>query len=445
MLFHQAVALVAASIWTLVTASPLPHLEADDIPAAIIPAATTTPCASAAGPQVTHESGGDEHVVILANNSPHPHDILNRIALDPSHTDVKYVFNNSAFSGFVANMHNTSASALNAMDDVSNVEQSVEITTLDTAQTRPDSPWGLQRVSSSSAVSGDPENIQYTYSFDPNSPLGQGVDVYVVDTGLNSGNVAFQGRVQQGWGFDSTTSDGDGHGTHTAGTAAGYPFGLASNANIIPVKVLGSNGAGSSSDTVAGINYVVQEHDSRKAAGGFKGSVMSMSWGLSQSSNAINTAIQAASAAGVHTAVAAGNSGDDACGTSPAQIGGPQNPNSAVVTVGSVGQSNAVSSFSNTGNCVDLYAPGENIVSAWVGGSNMVNSLSGTSMSTPHVSGLMAVLVSEDASLAQDPVTMKKKILSMALSGQVNGNLRGGPGLLMNNGVVDGTGTEGIL
>ena len=430
--FFQSVAL-AAHLTTFIYASPLPQSASS----------------SAAYPQVTHQPGGDEHVVILSNDCPHPDTVLNRIGLNCEHSDVKYVFKNSAFQGFAANLHNTSTSALGGMNDVQNVEQSIQVTSMDAteaAATRPESPWGLQRVSSASTVSGNPTAIQYTYSYDSSSALGQGVDMYIVDTGLNSENVAFSGRVQTGWGYTNETSDGDGHGTHTAGTSAGFPFGLASNANIYPVKVLGSNGAGSSSDTVAGIDYVIQQHDARKTQGGFAGSVMSMSWGLSESSTAINTAIQGASAAGIHTAVAAGNSGADACGISPAQLGGSKNPNSAIVTVGSVGMSNTISYFSNNGACVDLYAPGEQIMSAWIGGANMVNSLSGTSMSTPHVSGLMAVMCSEDPTVQQNPALLKSRILSLALQGQISGNAgTGGQALLLNNGITDGTGVEGIL
>lgn len=419
-----------------------------------------SPSSSAQQPQVSHQSGGEEHIVILSANCPHPENVLKQIDLTSNHDDVQHMYSNSAFQGFAANLHNTSVHALNGMDDVTHVERAVSIQSYlntvttaasgsvkNTAQTRQQSPWGLQRVSSASTVSGDPQAVQYTYSYDPSSALGKGVDLYVVDTGINTANAAFNGRARTGYSFMNDTSDGDGHGTHTAGTAAGLPFGLASNANIVGVKVLGSNGAGKSSDTIAGIDYVVQQHDARKgSAAGFVGSVMSMSWGLSESSPAINTAIQSASQAGIHVAVAAGNSGVDACGTSPAQIGGPKNPGSAVVTVGSVGMTNAVSSFSNNGQCVDLYAPGENIVSAWTGGVNMVNSLSGTSMSTPHVSGLMAVMCSEDSSVAQNPSALKAKLMSLTLKGQISGNVgAGGQGLLLNNGITDGTGAEGLL
>lgn len=445
MKFLQSIAL-AVNLAACAHATPLPQQNGP------------SPSSSATQPQVSHQSGGDEHIVILSADCPHPENVLNKIDLSSDHNDVQYTYKNSAFQGFAANLHNASVQALGVMDDVSHVERTVSIqsrlngasvsgrSSSQPASTRGQSPWGLQRVSSASTVSGNPEAVQYTYSFDPTSSLGKGVDLYVVDTGINEANAAFQGRAKSGYSFMvNDTSDGDGHGTHTAGTAAGFPFGLASSANVIAVKVLGSNGAGKSSDTIAGIDYVVQQHDTQKTSAAFTASVMSMSWGLQESSPAINTAIQSASKAGIHVAVAAGNSGEDACGVSPAQLGGPKNPQSAIVTVGSVGQSNAVSSFSNNGQCVDLYAPGENIVSAWTGGVNMVNSLSGTSMSTPHVSGLMAVMCAEDASVAQNPAALKAKMMGLALKGQVAGNTGGTQGLLLNNGVTDGTGVEGLL
>lgn len=406
---------------------------------------TTTPTR----PSSTPTCSSKEHVVILAANSPHPTEVMSRVGLDPNHQDLKYTYNNSAFSGFSATIHSSSVHALSAMDDVAHVEETIQITSHSSAppqpnaKTRSSSTWGLQRISSQSTVSGNPSSLSYTYAY--TSPaLGTGVDIYVVDTGLYTANLAFTGRARTGFSYTPDTSDGDGHGTHVAGTAAGTSFGVASNANLVGVKVLGADGSGTSSDTVAGLDYVVQAHDARRGQPGFVGSLINMSWGLGDTSASINAAITAAVAQGIHVAVAAGNDAKDACAATPAQLGGPRSD--AVVTVGSVGEDNAISKFSNTGTCVDVYAPGEDVVSAWKDSPNEVNTLSGTSMATPHVTGVMAYLMAGDAGLAADPKALKSRLVGMALQGVVGGNsVNGGAKVLLNNGVTDPTGLEGII
>lgn len=285
------------------------------------------------------------------------------------------------------------------------------------------------------SVGGNFKAMDYTYSF-ANSDLGRGADVYIVDTGVYTQHNVFSGRATMAWSFDGDLNDHDGHGTHVAGTAAGNVLGVASNANILGVKALDADGSGWSSNVVAGIDFVVQSHDARRKSGNatsFLGSVMSMSLASGSPVSAIESAISAAVDAGVHVVVAAGNGDTDACSSSPSSSGGTQGP---AITVGSVGQSAQRSSFSNYGDCVDVYAPGENVISAWTGGANMVNMLSGTSMATPHVTGIVAYAMG-NSTLAQDPGLMKEWVRMSAL--QMGGGI-----LLANNGVQADSG-EGIL
>ncbi|OAL07105.1 subtilisin-like protein [Phaeosphaeriaceae sp. SRC1lsM3a] len=293
-------------------------------------------------------------------------------------------------------------------------------------------PWGLQRISSEAGASGSPQGQDFTYSFDDES-LGAGVDVYVLDTGVRTTHAVFTGRGTQGFTATGSTVDGDGHGTHCAGTAGGAKFGVAQGANIIAVKVLGDDGSGSSSDTIKGMDWVITNHNKRKSQPGFVGSVMSMSWGLQGTAAAVDDVIQGASEAGIHVSVAAGNDGIDACGSTPAHLGGA---NSNVVTVGSVNIQNKVSSFSNIGKCVDLYAPGEQILSAWSTGDTIINFLSGTSMACPHNTGVMAYLMAQDpAGLGQNPAALKAKLLETARQGKITGALGGSANLMLSNGV----------
>lgn len=384
-----------------------------------------------------HVSGGKEYVVMFNKSEaipPQAATILERIDLSPNHSDVKYTFDNGAFKGFVANMGDHCLDALNAMVEVERVEESASMRTHVTQF--PGAPWGLQRISNAAgATGGSSQDIKFTYSFD-DAKLGAGVDIYIVDTGVRTTHAVFtNGRATNGFSIspDGQPTDGDGHGTHVAGTAAGAKFGVAQNANIIAVKVLGDDGSGSSSDTIAGVDWVINRHNQRKNEQGFVGSIISMSLGLSGIAETLDDAILGAIAQGIHVSVAAGNDATDACRASPSKNGGGA---SAVLSVGSININNEISSFSNTGSCVDIYAPGEQIVSSWNTGDTIINFLSGTSMATPHVTGTLAYLIAQSPELGQNPVAAKSKLLSLARTNAISGNaISGDKGLLLSNGV----------
>lgn len=352
-----------------------------------------------------------------------------RVEADP--TKKKYEFENSQFRGLVATMGDHCADAFNAMAEVAMIEEKVDIKTYFTQKTG--APWGLQRISNDAGAAGSAANQNFTYSFE-DEQLGAGVDIYMVDTGARVTHAIFKNRITEGFSFTDTVADGDGHGTHVAGTAAGTKFGVAQAANIIAVKVLGDDGSGSSADTIAGMNWIINRHDKRKNDPGFKGSVMSMSWGLQGTARAVDQVVLMASEAGIHISVAAGNDGTDACLSTPSHNGGA---NSAVVSVGSINIENTVSTFSNIGECVDIFAPGEDVLSAWSTGDNVINFLSGTSMACPHVSGVMAYLIAEDTTgkLGQDPAALKAKLLKTARENAFTGEIEGSKNLLLSNGV----------
>lgn len=135
----------------------------------------------------------------------------------------------------------------------------------------------------------------------------------------------------------------------------------------------------------------------------------------------------------MHAVVAAGNNAGDACTYSPSSLGGANGP---AISVGSIGPGNAISSFSDTGSCTDVYAPGEEVISAWNTGPNVINVLDGTSMATPHVTGVVAYTLAQRPDLALDPAGMKAVVVGQALQGQVTGLAQNGDQmLLLNNGV----------
>lgn len=386
-----------------------------------------------------HESGGAEHIVIFNRDQPIPAEIdevLTRLELTSDHPDVHHVFKNSAFRGFAANMKSHCLDLLANMTDVSIVERTASVQSAyaipkqkqrrddATIDTRGHAPWGLNRISTAAFAAHDPREMDYTYNF-VNGDLGAGSDVYIVDTGVYEDHVVFGGRAKQIWSFDKSNDVTDGHGTHVAGTAAGETLGVASKANIWGVRTLAGDGSeGWSSNVVAGIDFVIQQHEARSSNADFKGSVLSMSLASAGNVDAIDQALDAAIKAGVHVVVAAGNSGEDACTCSPASAGGTRGP---AIVVGSVGISGDTSEFSNYGTCVDVYAPGEDIISSWIGAPDVVNVLSGTSMATPHVTGIVAYAMA-NSTLAGNPGLMKEWV-------RMQGLPRGDGTVLANNGV----------
>lgn len=212
----------------------------------------------------------------------------------------------------------------------------------------------------------------------------------------------FGGRATWGANFaDRNNRDSQGHGTHVAGTIAGTTYGVAKRAKIIAVKVLGDDGAGSTSKLIAGIQWAIAH---ATANGGLKKSVVNMSLGGGYS-NAVNRAVEAATAQGLTFVVAAGNDGKDARNYSPAS-----SPNA--ITVGATQEGDGRASYSNYGSVVDVFAPGSQIVSTWFTSNNAFHTLSGTSMASPHVAGIAAYLIADEGLAGSSQVTARIKQLA---------------------------------
>ncbi|KAG9086852.1 subtilisin-like serine protease [Ceratobasidium sp. 370] len=212
---------------------------------------------------------------------------------------------------------------------------------------------------------------------------GAGVDVYGIDTGIYTAHECFGGRARWGATYGGyADSDGNGHGTHTAGTAVGAIYGQAPEANVIAVKVLSDQGSGTYSDVISGVSYAYQ---SFKASG--RPSIATMSLG-GPGNSALDSAIDNAIRGGLHFTVAAGNSNANAAYYSPARV-------TAANTVGAVDSSNRKAWFSNYGSILDIQALGVNVRSAWIGSPSATNTISGTSMATPFVAGILAVAIGE--------------------------------------------------
>jgi cerevisin len=303
-------------------------------------------------------------------------------------------------------------------------------------ETEKQAPWGLARISHRDTLGFGTFN-KYLYTAEG----GEGVDAYIIDTGTNTEHVDFEGRAK--WGktipAGDEDQDGNGHGTHCSGTVAGKKYGVAKKAHVYAVKVLRSNGSGSMSDVVKGVEYAAVTHKEqveKAKAGkrkGFKGSVANMSLGGGKT-QALDAAVNAAVKAGVHFAVAAGNDNADACNYSPAAAAEP-------VTVGASALDDSRAYFSNYGKCTDIFAPGLSIQSTWIGSKYAVNTISGTSMASPHIAGLLAYYLSlqpaGDSEFAVAPITpnkLKADIISIATKGTLSDIPSDTPNLLAWNG-----------
>jgi len=325
----------------------------------------------------------------------------------------------SGVHGYSARLTATEAAALAKTAGVKSVSLDGVAHLMGTQTPTPS--WGLDRT--------DQTNLPLDNSFAYPDTSGANVRVYIVDTGVQGNNPDFAGRMATG--IDEVTANGNpavdcqGHGTHTAGTAAGSVYGLAKFATIVPVRVLDCTGSGSYTGIIAGLNWIATNNPVGTRA------VVSMSLGGGVSA-ALNSAIATLSAQNIISVVAAGNSNADACLSSPSS-------EPTAITVGASDINDARASFSNYGNCVDMFAPGVNIVSDLNSAAGGTQTMSGTSMATPHVTGAVAQYLSLNPTATTAQVTAA--ILGGATAGKVTNSLTPNGNYLLNTTFINNLAT----
>ncbi|MET1073927.1 MAG: S8 family peptidase [Umezawaea sp.] len=311
----------------------------------------------------------------------------------------------TALRGFTVKLSDDQAKRLAANPAVEYVEQD-QVFTVDTTQANPPS-WGLDRV--------DQANLPLSSSYDFTS-TGAGVTAYVIDTGVRISHSTFGGRASNGRDFvdgDNVAQDGNGHGTHVAGTIAGKEYGIAKAAKVVGVRVLDNNGSGTTAGVVAGIDWVT--------ANAVKPAVANMSLGGGVSTT-IDAAVRRSIASGVTYAVAAGNSNANASTSSPARV-------AEAITVGATERTDARASYSNFGSVLDVFAPGSGITSSWNTSDTAANTISGTSMATPHVAGIAARFLQNNKTAT--PAQVSAALVSASTKNKVTNPGSGSPNRLL--------------
>lgn len=286
--------------------------------------------------------------------------------------------------------------------------------------TQTNATWGLDRIDQRDR----PLNGTYVYEAD-----GSGVRAYIIDTGIRPSHNDFGGRVAGGFTAINDgrgTTDCNGHGTHVAGTVGGTTWGVAKKAQLIPVRVLNCQGNGTTAGVIAGVDWVTANH--------VKPAVANMSLG-GGASTALDAAVANAVSAGVTMVVAAGNDNANACNYSPARA-------ASAITVGATTSSDARASYSNYGNCLDLFAPGSSITSAWYTNNSATSTISGTSMASPHVAGVAALYLQQNPSASPSSVT--NAIVGNSTTGKVTSAGSNSPNRLLYSGFIGGGGSENM-
>jgi len=403
-------------------ANPIPNryvvvLATTDLSPIAAPAPTPVAAApkSAKSSAVSAMSSESSLMAIATEPAPDPQVVATATQLTSTYGGTFSTTWGVALKGFLLSATEAQAIAMSQDSQVAFVEQdgAIAVGTPDTDPIRmspdgsadlnpqPNASWGLDRIDQRNL----PLNNLYAYHND-----GQGVNAYVIDTGILPTHWEFSGRAFAI--FDAVNRedggiDCDGHGSHVAGIIGGRTFGVAKKVRLFGVRVLDCQGTGVWSDVIDGINFVTWHHAQPAQQGYPALANMSLGGGINRS---VDAAVRNSIRSQVTYVVAAGNGNSDAGTYSPADV-------SEAITVGATDRYDSRAAFSNYGSTVDLFAPGVGITSAWIGDDLMIATASGTSMAAPHVAGVVALYLQSHRSAS--PAEVRSAIVDNSTSGVV--------------------------
>ncbi|MEU7578321.1 S8 family peptidase [Streptomyces sp. NPDC041068] len=346
----------------------------------------------------------NSYIVTLRGGTKAPSDAGKDVA-EKYGAKIRHTYS-KALNGYAVKVGSAKAKRLAADPRVASVVQDSAVSLRHTQKNPPS--WGLDRIDQNDL----PLDKSYTW---PES-AGSGVTAYVIDTGVRTTHQDFGGRASSGWDFvdnDATAQDGNGHGTHVAGTVAGESYGVAKKANVVGVRVLDNEGSGTTAQVIAGIDWVTKN--------ACKPAVANLSLG-GYANAQLDAAVRNSIASGVTYTVAAGNDGLPASLYSPARV-------REAVTVGASDEKDARASFSNWGSALDLFAPGVRITSASNASDSAKDTFSGTSMASPHAAGAAALYLADHPTAR--PAEVGKALADRAVPGKVTGGGLGSPNKIL--------------